>query len=94
MKARRKRDDMGDVRTEIKVWMARRRLSQAELAARVGHDQTWVSKRIGRNPTVPLTVDDLADFSDALGVPIAEFFRVEVGGTGANAGTINYRKSA
>lgn len=87
MKSRDRRSETDDVRTEIKVWMARRRLTAAELAARCGHDPSWVSKRIGRGATVALTVDDLTTFADALGVSAAEFFRV------AESPSINYRSA-
>lgn len=74
MKPRKHHAEAQDVATEIKVWMARRRLTQAELADRVGHDHTWVSKRLSGK--VALTVDDLLVFADALDVSTVEFFRV------------------
>lgn len=74
-----------DIATEVKVWQARRRLTQSELAARVGHDQTWVSKRLSGK--VPMTVEDLLDFADALGVRAADFLRLDDGQS------INYRSA-
>lgn len=74
------------ITTEIKVWMARRRLNQGELAARIGVDQSWVSKRLSMKTT--LTVEDLGLMADALGVPAAEFYRKDEGQS------INYRSSA
>lgn len=91
MKARTRRDETGDVRTEIKVWMARRRMSAADVAARLGHAPSWVSKRVGVGATVALTVDDLVAFSEVLDVPVVEFFRLAEPDA---SGTINYRKSA
>lgn len=64
------------VLTEIKVWMARRRINQSELAAKLGVQQSWVSKRLAGK--VALTVGDLTAISEALEVPAAEFFRVAV----------------
>jgi transcriptional regulator with XRE-family HTH domain len=61
------------VLTEIKVWMARRRINQSELAAQLGVQQSWVSKRLSGK--VALTVNDLGLISEALSVPVGEFFR-------------------
>lgn len=61
------------VLTEIKVWMARRRVNQTELAAKLGVAQSWVSKRLAGK--VALTVNDLGLISEALDVPVGEFFR-------------------
>lgn len=91
MRPRDKRAETDAVRTEIKVWMARRRLNASELAARLGHDPSWVSKRVGAGATVALTVDDLTSMADALDVPIVEFFRVADTTPGQS---IYYRKSA
>jgi transcriptional regulator with XRE-family HTH domain len=49
-------------------------LTQVELAERIGHDHTWVSKRLAGH--VSLSVDDLLEFADALDVPATEFFRL------------------
>lgn len=73
--------------TEVKVWMARRRLNQSELAARIGVDQTWVSKRL--NGRVHLSVDDMGMLAQGLDVPAAEFLRLPGEGQ-----SINYRSSA
>jgi len=61
------------VLTEIKVWMARRRINQSELADKLGVAQSWISKRLAGK--VSLTVNDLGLISEALDVPVAEFFR-------------------
>lgn len=60
--------------TEIKVWMARRRLNQSELAASIGEAQSWVSKRLAGK--VSLTVEDLLRVAGALDVPVEAFFRL------------------
>lgn len=58
------------VAAEIRAAMARQRRSQAELAAAKGHDQHWWSKRLlGK---VPLSVDDLLDAADFLGVEVTD----------------------
>lgn len=61
------------VLVEIKVWMARRRMNQSDLAAKLGEAQPWVSKRLSGN--VGLGVDDLARIAVALDVPASEFLR-------------------
>lgn len=73
MKARQKRTESDAVRGEIRVWMARRGMSAAQLAARVGHAPSWVSKRVGTGATVLLTIDDLYEIGDALDVPPIAF---------------------
>jgi len=75
------------VTTEIKVWMARRRMNQTDVAQKMGHDQTWVSRRLSGKRA--MTVDDLEDFAKALDVPAAEFFRVRDDA----AGSTNYRSA-
>ncbi len=86
----RNRDDALSVATEVKVWMARRRLTQAELAAKVGHDQTWLSKRLSGK--VMLSVEDVLDLADALDIRAVDLFRRDSGLL--DGPSINYRKSA
>ena len=81
--------DIDRVRAEIRVWITRNGLTHAEVAERLGHPKSWVSKRIGAHPSVAITVNDLLAFADALDVAAIEFFRVAEPGA-----TINYRKSA
>ena len=54
------------VATEVKVWMARRRMNQGDLGAALGHDQTWVSKRLSGRTAI--TLDDLDALAQALEV--------------------------
>jgi transcriptional regulator with XRE-family HTH domain len=61
------------VLVEIKVWMARRNITQVELAAELGVAQSWVSKRL--NGVVGLTVEDMFRLAEALDVPPWEFLR-------------------
>lgn len=85
MRPRGRRVESAEVATEVKVWMARRRLTQVELAERLGHDHTWVSKRLSGRTA--MTVDDLLEFADALDVSAVEFFRV------ADGQSLNYRSA-
>ena len=56
------------VALEVRAWMARKALTQQQIAVIVGESQPWVSDRLrGR---VALTVDDAARFADALRVPL------------------------
>jgi transcriptional regulator with XRE-family HTH domain len=54
---------------EIKVWMVRRHLNQVGIAERIGVNQVWVSRRIGRAHDVLIDMEDLALFAAALDVP-------------------------
>lgn len=85
------KDDAMSIATEIKVWMARRRMTQAELAKAVGHDQTWVSKRLSGK--IPLDVEDVLALADALNVRAVDFFRLDDGGGWTDGRSINYRSA-
>lgn len=54
---------------EIRAEMARQRLSQTDLADRLGISQAKLSRAL--NGKVPLTIDFIQDVADALGVPFA-----------------------
>lgn len=69
MRTRNHRTESDAVRAEIRVWMARRGVSAAQLATRVGHAPSWVSKRVGAGASVLLTIDDLYIIGEALDVP-------------------------
>ncbi len=75
MDTKHRHEDAAAVRAEVRAWIARRGLTHSQVAARMGHAPSWVSKRLGANPTVPLLLDDLMSFADVLDVPTAEFFR-------------------
>jgi len=90
MKKQIKGEYSGPVLTEIKVWMARRRLSQVELAKRMGVGSTWVNKRL--NGEVATSVEDLGRFAAALGVPAAEFFVDAESGKDGH-GFVNFRSA-
>lgn len=90
MDARQRHEEAAAVRAEIRAWIARKGLTHSQVAAQMGHAPSWVSKRIGAKPTVPILVDDLMAFADVLGVPAAEFFRVADSTPGQS---INYRSA-
>lgn len=76
MKPKAKHDSADNVRTEIRVWMQRRQVTASELAVRLGHAPSWVSKRIGIGASVPLSVDDVIAIAEALDVAPGMFFQV------------------
>jgi transcriptional regulator with XRE-family HTH domain len=55
---------------EIRVLLARRRMSGSELARRIGQTQPYLSRRL--TGEVALDVDDLERIAQALGVSITE----------------------
>lgn len=57
---------------EIRVILARRRMSQAEVARRAGWSAFYLSNRM--NGKTPMNVNDLAALSRILGVPVTAFF--------------------
>lgn len=60
--------DIADVTAgEIRAEMARQRLSQMDLAQRLGISQAKLSRAL--NGKVPLTLDFIQSVADALGVP-------------------------
>lgn len=54
------------VAAEVRAAAARRRISGSELARRLGKTQSWVSRRMVGD--IPLGLDDLEGFAEALGV--------------------------
>jgi len=54
---------------EVRAEMGRHGVSQRGLANRLGRPQPWVSRRIGLGAEVELTLDDVAEMADALGIP-------------------------
>lgn len=58
------------VAEEVRVWLARRKMSGAELARRLGRSQTFIAKRLdGRQA---FDVDDLEQVGHILGVSAAD----------------------
>lgn len=60
------------VLVEIRAWMARRDMSQSELARRLGVTSPWVNKRL--HEVVPISVDDLIAIAAVLDVSPMTFF--------------------
>lgn len=59
------------VAAEIRAELARQRVTQIELAERLGVNRQWVARRlIG---AVPLSIDDIARIAEALGVRVTSF---------------------
>lgn len=57
-----------DVAAEIRAWMGRLGVNQAELARRLGQNAQWLSVRISTNATVPINLDEVQRIADALGI--------------------------
>jgi transcriptional regulator with XRE-family HTH domain len=61
------------VAAEVRAEMARRKLTQTALAALLGEQQWWVSKRLNR--VIPFTIEDLDKIATALELPPTHFMR-------------------
>lgn len=57
------------VAEEVRVWLARRRMSGAELSRRLGRSQTFVAKRLDGRQAMDL--DDLQAIAQELRIPVA-----------------------
>lgn len=66
------------VAEEVRVWMARRRLSGVKLAARINRTQAYVSRRL--NGDVPFDIDDLANIAKALDISVTVLIPSPEGG--------------
>lgn len=64
------------VASEVRAELARQRLTQQDLADRIGEGQWWVSRRL--TGTVPFAVAELVRVAEALGVPVERFIHGEV----------------
>ena len=60
------------VAAEIKAWMGRLDVRQAELARRLGQNDQWLSTRL--RGTTPIDLNELAQIARALDVKVAELF--------------------
>jgi transcriptional regulator with XRE-family HTH domain len=58
------------IASNLKAEMARRDVTQASLARKLGRPQQFVSRRLSGQ--VVLTVDELGDFASAIGIPLAD----------------------
>lgn len=71
------------VAEEVRVWLARRKMSGAELARRLGRSQTFIAKRLdGRQA---FDVDDLEQVGQILGVSAADLISRSSGPFSATA---------
>jgi transcriptional regulator with XRE-family HTH domain len=64
------------VAEEIRAWMGRRRLSQAELARQLGVSKMWVSYRL--NAVQPIDLNDLHAIARVLKVGVADLLPSDV----------------
>jgi hypothetical protein len=53
---------------ELRAELGRRGLTQRQLSLRMRRDNVWLSRRIGRTAPVHMTLEDVAEIADALGV--------------------------
>jgi transcriptional regulator with XRE-family HTH domain len=60
------------VAEEIRAWLGRRRMSQAQLARTLGQSQMWVSDRL--RGIQPIDLDDLERIAHVLDIPVLELF--------------------
>lgn len=51
---------------EIRVLLVRRKMKQIELATRLGQNEMWISRRL--RGVQPITLDELAQIAEVLGV--------------------------
>ena len=69
----RPRTSLNDaVAKEIRVLLLRRDMRQTELAANLGVNEMWLSRRL--RGAQPLDLNDLQRIADALGVEVADLF--------------------
>lgn len=70
------------VANEVRAWLARRRITAARAASRLGWTQPYLSRRL--TGSVPFDVADLISLADLLDVAPEEFFRSPSGGRARN----------
>lgn len=56
------------VAAEVRALLGRQGISQSELARRINHNDVWVSKRIGTRAVIDMTMEEITEMADALGV--------------------------
>jgi transcriptional regulator with XRE-family HTH domain len=61
-----------DVAAEIRAWMGRLGVSQAELARRLGQNAQWLSVRISPRANVALNLDEIQRIADTLGILVKD----------------------
>lgn len=60
------------ISSEVRAELARRRLSQAEVATAMGRSQAYLSRRLSGDTA--FDADDLEQLADILDVPVTAFF--------------------
>lgn len=60
----------------VRAEMARRGVSQTDLSARLGMNQSQISKRL--SGTIAFTIDELVAIATTLGVPLAALLPADV----------------
>lgn len=56
------------VAAEFRAALGRLGLNQSDLARRTGRNTVWISKRIGTRATIDMTMEEISEMADALGV--------------------------
>jgi transcriptional regulator with XRE-family HTH domain len=74
------------VAEEIRAWLGRRRMSQAQLARALGQSPMWVSDRL--RGIQPIDLDAMERIARVLDIPVIELFPAPSRGTGSS-GKIN-----
>ena len=64
----------GQLASEVRAEMARQRVSNRELAKRMGVSHVWVARRVTAQAT-DMTLDELAMVAKALGKPVPYFLK-------------------
>lgn len=68
-------DASQEVAANIRAALGRNSMTKVDLARRMGATEMWVNRRL--NDRTPITVDDLASFAAALGIPANELMPAE-----------------
>ena len=80
-----------DVAAEVRAQLARHGWSGRSMAAHLGWQQTYISRRL--RGLVPFDVNDLDAIAGALGIPVAAFFAWPLSGNSAPyGGAVQLRK--
>lgn len=56
------------VAAELRATLGRKGMSASALADRIGKNSRWMSARIGTTANVDMTIDEIAEMAEALGV--------------------------
>jgi transcriptional regulator with XRE-family HTH domain len=70
------------VAEEVRAWLGRRRMSQAQLARAIGQSQMWVSDRL--RGIQPISLDDLQRFASALDLTVHDLLPTPDDAAGAS----------